>query len=97
MLHQARALLNGVIRTGDAYPQWDELDEAGFKAYFLSHDAFCVTRDQASSEGPAGEVVGIFYIKPNYPGRASHICNGGFVTSPTCRYDKSKTLLILTN
>ncbi|ORY85403.1 hypothetical protein BCR35DRAFT_302888 [Leucosporidium creatinivorum] len=24
-------------------------------------------------------VLGMFYIKPNYPGRASHICNGGFV------------------
>ncbi|KAK4054762.1 hypothetical protein OIV83_000686 [Microbotryomycetes sp. JL201] len=24
-------------------------------------------------------VLGMYYIKPNYPGRASHNCNGGFV------------------
>ncbi|GAA5977341.1 hypothetical protein JCM11641_000069 [Rhodosporidiobolus odoratus] len=24
-------------------------------------------------------VLGMFYVKPNYPGRSSHLCNGGFV------------------
>jgi len=24
-------------------------------------------------------VAGFYYVKPNYPGRSSHICNGGFV------------------
>ncbi|KAJ7772148.1 hypothetical protein DFH07DRAFT_803893 [Mycena maculata] len=27
-------------------------------------------------------VVGYYYVKPNYPGRSSHICNGGFVVPP---------------
>jgi len=27
-------------------------------------------------------VVGSYYIKPNYPGRSSHICNAGFVVPP---------------
>jgi len=26
-------------------------------------------------------VAGFYYIKPNYPGRSSHICNAGFVVS----------------
>ena len=30
-------------------------------------------------------IMGCFYIKPNFPGRCSHICNGGFITSPTWR------------
>ncbi|KAF8070748.1 hypothetical protein FPV67DRAFT_1488598 [Lyophyllum atratum] len=30
-------------------------------------------------------VAGFYYIKPNYPGRSSHICNAGFVVSPTHR------------
>ncbi|CAD6891162.1 unnamed protein product [Tilletia laevis] len=30
-------------------------------------------------------VAGFYYVKPNYPGRSSHICNGGFVVSPTQR------------
>lgn len=34
-------------------------------------------------EGRAA-VWGAFYIKPNFPGRCSHVCNGGFITDP-CR------------
>ncbi|KAJ7647661.1 hypothetical protein FB45DRAFT_205743 [Roridomyces roridus] len=30
-------------------------------------------------------VVGFYYVKPNYPGRSSHICNGGFVVPPRHR------------
>lgn len=31
------------------------------------------------------EVAGFYYIKPNYPGRSSHLCNAGFVVPPTAR------------
>ncbi|GAA5831877.1 hypothetical protein JCM11251_003918 [Rhodosporidiobolus azoricus] len=27
-------------------------------------------------------VLGMYYVKPNYPGRSSHLCNGGFVVPP---------------
>jgi len=30
-------------------------------------------------------VVGFYYVKPNYPGRSSHICNAGFVVPPSHR------------
>ncbi|KAJ6593514.1 hypothetical protein B0H19DRAFT_919259 [Mycena capillaripes] len=30
-------------------------------------------------------IAGYYYIKPNYPGRSSHICNGGFVVPPIQR------------
>jgi len=29
--------------------------------------------------------VGFYYVKPNYPGRSSHICNAGFVVPPEHR------------
>ena len=32
-----------------------------------------------------GTVVGSFYVKPNYPDRCSHICNGGFLVSQNYR------------
>lgn len=37
-----------------------------------------------NGQSPAwGElIVGFYYIKPNYPGRSSHICNAGFVVPP---------------
>lgn len=30
-------------------------------------------------------VVGVFYVKPNFPGRCNHLCNGGFITAPNFR------------
>ncbi|KDR75699.1 hypothetical protein GALMADRAFT_248332 [Galerina marginata CBS 339.88] len=30
-------------------------------------------------------IAGYYYIKPNYPGRSSHICNAGFVVPPVHR------------
>ena len=30
-------------------------------------------------------VLGSFYVKPNYPGRSSHVCNAGFLVTPVRR------------
>lgn len=38
-----------------------------------------------SSLDYATEVAGFYYIKPNYPGRSSHLCNAGFVVPPAGR------------
>ncbi|KAJ7106053.1 hypothetical protein C8R43DRAFT_218374 [Mycena crocata] len=42
---------------------------------------------QETRQGRSWEecVAGYYYVKPNYPGRSSHICNGGFVVPPTQR------------
>ncbi|THH12727.1 hypothetical protein EW146_g7423 [Bondarzewia mesenterica] len=38
-------------------------------------------------------LVGFYYVKPNYPGRSSHICNGGFVIPSAHRkFGYGKTL-----
>ncbi|KAI0359638.1 hypothetical protein OH77DRAFT_1395107 [Trametes cingulata] len=38
-------------------------------------------------EGRAWEdcIAGCYYVKPNYPGRSSHICNAGFLVPPSQR------------
>jgi 8-oxo-dGTP pyrophosphatase MutT (NUDIX family)/ribosomal protein S18 acetylase RimI-like enzyme len=33
----------------------------------------------------AGAIVGTYYIKPNQPGLGSHVCNCGYMVSPTAR------------
>lgn len=39
-----------------------------------------LTLDQVVAGRPYREcVLGMFYVKPNYPGRSSHLCNAGFV------------------
>lgn len=42
--------------------------------------------NRASLPMPAfGEVLGAFYLKPNFPGWCSHICNAGFIVQPAVR------------
>lgn len=86
------ALMNLVIRDGRSWPFEDEFTTVeGWRGYFLSHTAFVVralehgmdARGRNSSS--RGEILGCFYIKPNFPGRCSHICNGGFITAPQFR------------
>ncbi|KAI8591152.1 hypothetical protein BDZ88DRAFT_68354 [Geranomyces variabilis] len=36
-------------------------------------------------DGGEEEALGMFYIKPNFPGRCSHICNGGFIVGSGAR------------
>lgn len=75
---KGRDLMNEVIIEGRAWPFEDEFpDDVSYRSYFLSHDAF-VVRIQ-------GDIAGCFYIKPNFPGRCSHICNGGFITAKPWR------------
>lgn len=84
-------LMNLIIREGKAWPfeqEFQTVDE--YRGYFLSHAAFVVRAledgiDVNGDRYSTGEVMGCFYVKPNFPGRCSHICNGGFITSPRFR------------
>ncbi|XP_041378256.1 N-acetyltransferase aca1-like [Gigantopelta aegis] len=62
-----------VNEEGDSYPYFDMSDIGDFRNYYLSHDVF-VCRDATTHE-----VLAAFYVKPNFPGRSSHICNTGFI------------------
>ena len=68
-----------VNEEGDSYPQEDMSNVEDFRAYFLSHEVFVVLDKQTE------EVLGGFYIKPNFPGRCSHNCNAGFVAKTNAR------------
>ena len=69
---QIQSLLNKVLEEGNTYPQYGPMSFVEFEAYYLSHDAYILSTID-------GQFVGSVYIKPNFPGRASHICNGGFL------------------
>ena len=60
---------------GLTYPQKELLTEKEFNDYFLPADGFLVRR----ADSPENELLGAFYIKKNFPGRCSHICNAGFL------------------
>lgn len=73
------SIFREILDEGQTYPQESVETVEEFRAYYLSHEAF-VVRDSASEE-----VLGSFYVKPNYPGRGSHICNAGFIVKATCQ------------
>jgi ribosomal protein S18 acetylase RimI-like enzyme len=80
-----RALLNVVIVEGKTYPQKQPLSEAEFSAYWLSKDAFVVRTSVVDPTHKPKKILGAFYLKPNFPGRCSHICNAGFIVQPELR------------
>lgn len=82
-----RTMFNGIITEGETYPQVAPLTPEEFANYWLKGDAFVVRSylKEAPSLAPKSRILGAFYIKPNFPGRCSHICNAGFIVAPNFR------------
>jgi RimJ/RimL family protein N-acetyltransferase len=88
-IEMGRQLMNDVILEGKSWPFEPIFEtEETYRGYFLSHAAF-VVRDTDNNN----QVLGCFYIKPNFPGRCSHICNGGFIVNPGVRGSRVGTLM----
>lgn len=85
VLQQGMDLMNKVIEEGRSWP----FDEAfstmeSYCGYFHSHASFWVHFGD-NEKSSNSEILGCFYAKPNFPGRCSHVCNGGFITNPRYR------------
>jgi GNAT superfamily N-acetyltransferase len=84
--------LNKEIENGDTYPMIETMPVDKFGSYwFQNFGAVMLLGNIESSaevvEGKnwATECLGSFYIKPNYPGRSSHVCNAGFLVTDAAR------------
>jgi GNAT superfamily N-acetyltransferase len=66
-----------IVDTGDGFPHAAPLSRAEFDDYWIAHtSALWVLQD-------SGALIGAYYLKPNFVGRAAHICNAGyFVLTP---------------
>ncbi|EMC99975.1 hypothetical protein BAUCODRAFT_358185 [Baudoinia panamericana UAMH 10762] len=89
-------LLNREIDKGDTYPMMEPMPLSSFGTYwFANFGAVMLLGDIQSVEEVtqmeergadwAKECLGSFYVKPNYPGRSSHVCNGGFLVTDAAR------------
>ena len=83
-LEAVRSLFNQIILEGDSYPQLSPLNDREFAAYWLAESSF-VVRGQPDRPDTPKPILGAFYIKPNFIGRADHICNAGFIVGSSCR------------
>ncbi|KAG8907269.1 hypothetical protein FRB99_004963 [Tulasnella sp. 403] len=84
------------VERGDTYPQESPVTVHAFRSYFFPADVFVaiglthvpqsidLETARAGREWPDC-VLGFYYIKPNYVGRSSHICNAGFVVPKSAR------------
>ncbi|KAI0400695.1 hypothetical protein F4802DRAFT_471752 [Xylaria palmicola] len=80
------------IEGGDTYPMITPMPFDKFSAYWLQNFAgiMLLGRIDGPDEVVEGkdwsvECLGSFYIKPNYPGRSSHVCNAGFLVTDAAR------------
>ncbi|KAF2157424.1 hypothetical protein K461DRAFT_250409 [Myriangium duriaei CBS 260.36] len=91
LLAHLSAVFNGEIARGDTYPMIDAVPLDRFGPYWFGN--FGAVMLAGKWEGLTAEteadweavVLGSFYIKPNYPGRSSHVANGGFLVTEAAR------------
>jgi hypothetical protein len=84
--------LNREIEKGDTYPMDEPLTVEQFRLYWFGNfGAVMVVGELDQVQDLRGEkdwsesCLGSFYVKPNYPGRSSHVCNGGFLVTDAKR------------
>lgn len=88
--------LNLEIEKGDTYPMMASMPVSTFGTYWFQNFGAIMLLGEVESveqvwemENEGGEwekvCLGSFYVKPNYPGRSSHVCNGGFLVTEAAR------------
>lgn len=84
------------IEKGDTYPMVDPLPLENFGPYWFGVFGAIMLLGEIQDGREIHEMarrgcdwerecLGSFYIKPNYPGRSSHVCNGGFLVTDASR------------
>ncbi|KAK3385330.1 hypothetical protein B0H63DRAFT_494394 [Podospora didyma] len=83
---------NKEIEGGDTYPMMDPMPAERFSKYWFQNFAGVMLLGNIESAAHiedgkdwSRECLGTFYIKPNYPGRSSHVCNAGFIVTDASR------------
>ncbi|KAK9470134.1 His(2)-Cys(2) zinc finger-domain-containing protein, partial [Dipodascopsis tothii] len=81
--------LNFEIEQGETYPMFEQLLLDTFQNYWFGSFAAVMLLGDApdimDNRDWSKECLGSFYVKPNYPGRAAHVCNAGFLVAHHAR------------
>lgn len=73
------ALFAGIVARREGYPHLPPLTREVFDATWVQPVSAVV------AARIAGEFVGAYYLKPNFPGRGAHIANAGYLVDPRFR------------
>ena len=76
-----RRLYRAIVEEGTSYPH-DRMPgpDDFFEYWFRGKSTVAVF-----PRGDHREMIGAFYLKPNWPGRAKHVANAGFIVAPAWR------------
>lgn len=89
LIHYLHLEFNKEIEKGDTYPTLHSLSRQAFVDYFfMSFTAILLPSTAKPSDDLSNwedVFLGMYYIKPNYAGRCSHVCNAGFLVNSTKR------------
>ncbi|KKY36233.1 putative zf-h2c2-domain-containing [Diaporthe ampelina] len=80
------------VNNGDTYPMVEPIPFEKFASYWFQNFGAIMLlgkiekpEDVFDDKDWSKECLGSFYIKPNYPGRSSHVCNAGFLVTDAAR------------
>lgn len=90
LLHFLCQEINKEIAAGDTYPMVDSMQPGAFGSYWFQDFAAIMLvgtsgLDLSHHTDWSQLCLGSYYIKPNYPGRSSHVCNAGFLVTEAAR------------
>jgi L-amino acid N-acyltransferase YncA len=78
-----RRLYGVIVEEGNSYPHDRLPDDDQFMEYWIRGKSTVVA---VAPDRPVGtDLAGAFYLKPNWPGRARHVANAGFIVAPAWR------------
>lgn len=78
---QLFSLFVEVVASGEGYPHAPPLTREAYEATWV-RPVTLVVGARAAAGGP---LLGAYYLKPNFPGRAAHIANAGYVVAAAAR------------
>jgi len=76
------AIFQEVLSRGDVFPYPEETSAAEFAEIWLAPNSFSYVAvdDQAN-----GEILGAYYVKPQWPGRGSHVATATYMVAERAR------------
>jgi len=78
-----RYLYRVIVEEGTSYPHDRFPEEDAFMDYWFRGKSTVAAYVPDRAGAPC--MVGAFYLKPNWPGRAKQVANAGFIVAPDCR------------
>jgi len=76
-------LYDRIVAEGTSYPHERLLTHDEFQDYWVKGKSMVVAYERPRKTVP--DLLGAFYLKPNWPGRARHVANAGFIVTPEWR------------